>query len=248
MRVSEVEFPEAVVEQTEISLQDRALLVDWMCRLHYKAQLTTESFYRAVGILDRAIALVHISPQRLRVIGAAAMLIASKIEDLRPMTTDHAVSVAQNEFSEDDLKQMEVQLINLIEFNTEFPTPLFFLTRFISITDHCKELALLSRYLLELAMTSGEFLGVRPSAIAASALMMTHTLAGMEPWTEEMAGYAQYGFEDLCGYCRVFHAMLLEPQREESNFMRKKYASEPFGFVANVPVPPELPLPFPYYE
>jgi hypothetical protein len=248
MRIREVHFPEALVEQCEISPRDRSLLVDWMCRLHYKAQITTESFFRAVGILDRAIALVHISPHRFHIIGAAAMLIASKIEDTRPVSTDDVVTVSSKEFSADDLKRMELQLINLIQFDTEFPTPLFFLTLFMTLNGQSKETILLARYLLELAMTTPEFMGVRASAIAASAVMMTRTLAGIEPWTEEMAAYTQYGFEDLCQYVKIFHAVLLDAEREESSFVRRKYSTNNFCFVANVPIPAELPLPFPYYE
>jgi transcription initiation factor TFIIIB Brf1 subunit/transcription initiation factor TFIIB len=219
--------------------------MDWMCRLPYKARLTTESLFRAIGIVDRAMALVHISPHRCHVIGAAAMLIASKIEDIQPMTLDLAVTVSRDEFSAQDLKKMEVQLINLISFDTEFPTPLFFLTRFMTLSGETTELVLLARYLLELAMTVPDFLGERPSVMAAAAVMLTRTLVGEEPWTEQMEAYTQYSFEEICGYARILHTILLEPDREESSFIRRKYASEPFCHVANVPVPPELPLPFP---
>jgi len=248
MREREVPVSAAPVPQTEITPRHRAFLVDWMCRLNYTTQIATESLYRAVGIVDRAIRRTQMSPHRLTLVGAAAMLIASKIEDTVPMPVADACAVADNAFSPQDLLRMETQLINLVEFDTEFPTPLFFLTIFLKLNGRTQETMLLARYLCELCMTAPEFVGARASAIAATALMMTRTLAGDEPWTEALAGYTRYGFEDLCGYGKTVHRMLLDRNRKESEFMRRKYASEPFCNVAGVPVPYELPVPFPFYD
>jgi hypothetical protein len=248
MRQREASFPKTLVRQTEISVRDRDFLVDWICRLHYKTQITTESLFRAVGILDRAIALTRMSKHRLHLIGAASLLIASKIEDGSPMAVADAIAIGQGEYTQQDLLKMEVQVANLIGFDTECPTILFFLTIFLRLNGQTQEFMLLARYLAELCLSCGEFVGVKPSALAATSLMMTRTLAGMEPWTEELAMYTQFPFEELCKYCKVVHEMLLQTGREESTFIRRKYASDPFCHVANVPVPPTLPLAFRLYD
>jgi hypothetical protein len=149
MRTQELRTPVMQIEQPEVTPRDRALLVDWMCRLHYKVQITTEAFYRAVGILDRAFCSSRISRHKLKLLGSAAMLMASKIEDVRPMQVVDAVAIAEAEFSSEDLKKMEMQLINLIDFDTEFPTPLFFLTIFLNVHKKTEETMLLARYILE---------------------------------------------------------------------------------------------------
>ena len=248
MRERETHFPPVVVQQTEVTARHRAYLINWMCRLHYKAQIATEGFYRAVGIVDRAMTQTVMSPNRLAIIGTAAMLIASKIEDVQALSVCDACMIADNMFSPEELKKMEGQLINLIGFDTEFPTPLFFLTIFLKLNGRTQEIMLLARYICELCMISPEFIGVKASAVAAASLMMTRTLIQIEPWTEQLAAYTQYGFEDLCRYCKVIHQMLLDTSCEETSFIRRKYQSEPFCNVASVPVPKELPLPFPYFE
>jgi hypothetical protein len=120
MRQRETHFPKAKVQQTEITMRDRDCLVDWMCRLYYKAKITTESLFRAVGILDRGLALTRMSPNRFHLIGAASLLIASKIENRPALSMNEAVAIAQQEYSAPDLRKMEIQLINLINFDTEF--------------------------------------------------------------------------------------------------------------------------------
>jgi hypothetical protein len=235
MRQRETLFPKAQVQQTEVTSHDRDCLVDWMCRLHYKAQITTESLFRAVGILDRGMALTRMSQNRLHLIGAAAMLIASKIEDTVAMSVDDAVAIGQKEYSPQDLRKMEIQLVNLINFDVEFPTILFFLTIFLRLNGQTQEFMLLARYISELCLASSDFLGVKPSAIAATALVVARTLAGMEPWTEQLAMYTQFSFEEVRGYCKTVHGLLQTPEREESAFIRRKYASDPFCNVAKAP-------------
>ena len=127
MRLREEYLPEFNVPQKEITSEDRSDAVHWLCRLHYKCQLTTETLHRSIGILDRVIAATSISARKLKLICSATMLIASKIEDIRPLLIRDILTIAGGEFTSDDLKKMEVNLINLIGFDTEFPTPLFFL-------------------------------------------------------------------------------------------------------------------------
>ncbi|KAH0788822.1 Cyclin, N-terminal domain containing protein [Histomonas meleagridis] len=248
MRVRETNLPEFTVQQTEMTPNDRSTMVLWLCRMHYKCQLTTETFHRSIGILDRVISRTNISRCKLPLIGSAAMLIASKIEDIQPIQIEDILTIAENAFTENDLKSMEVNLINLIGFDTEFPTILFFLSIFLRLNGQTLQIMLFARYITEICMTSAEFMSVKPSAIAATALMMTRTIAGVEPWTEPLAAYTQYSFEDLCHYCKVAHALLLQVGKDEANFIRRKYSIDQFCNVSCIQIPTELPIPFPYYD
>jgi hypothetical protein len=107
MRERETFFSKSAVEQTEIGSPDKDCLVDWMCRLHYKAHVTTESLFRAVGLLDRAMELTRMSRHRLHLIGAASLFIASKIEDTSALSVGDAVAIAQHEYSPQDLRKMD---------------------------------------------------------------------------------------------------------------------------------------------
>ena len=248
MRIRELKIPEFSVQQTEITPSDRGMMVLWLCRMHYKCQLATETLHRCIGILDRVISLTNVSRNKLTLIGSAAMLIASKIEDIQPIQIEDIITIAENSFSENDLKRMEVNVINLIGFDTEFPTILFFLNIFLRLNGQTLQIMLFARYVAEICMTSAEFMNVKPSAIAATALMMTRTIAGVEPWTEALAAYTQYSFENLCHYCKVAHALLLQVGKDEVNFIRRKYSIDQFYNVSCIQIPDQLPIPFPYYD
>jgi len=223
--------------QTDITLRDRNLLIDALDRFHYKLGLTTNALYRFIGILDRYLSVTPVPRSKLHLVGCASLLIASKIEDIFPAQSSDLIQLSEHSFTQGELFAMEIQVINAIRFDTTFATPLFFLTQFMRIHDQTKESLLLGRYILELCHTHDAFFGVRPSMIAAVATMVTRILNGEEKWPRELAEYTMYAEDDLDPFAAVVREMLIDADREESRFMRRKYGSEPFHSVAHVKIP-----------
>ena len=249
MRQRDLKVEPALVTQTEITPNDRCILIDNLCRLHYKAQLTTITFYRCVGILDHLTNKILISPYKYLLYGYTAMFIASKYEDVIPLRLKDAVEISGNQFTIDDIKEAEIYLCSVIDFDFTFPTAIFFETIFLRLcgSQLTSEFFLLTRYIMELCMITVDFISVHESAIAAAAVMAARTLFGMESWTEELAGYSQYSFQDLCPYVKKIHQMLLHKENYENSFIKKKYSTSLFKNVANVQVPENLPFPFQYF-
>lgn len=249
MRQKELEVQQDCVTQAEITPEDRCTLIDMLCRLHYKAQLTTITFYRCIGILDRITSRIEISPDNYLLIGYTSMFIASKYEDVLPLTIKDAIKISGNQFTADDMKDAEIKLCSVIDFDLSFPTPIFFETIFLRLHNSqlTSEFSLLTRYIMELCMITVDFIGVEDSIIAAAAVMAARTIFGFEPWTEKLAGYSQYSFEELCPYVKTIHQMLLHREFFEDSFVKKKYSSSLFKSVANVEVPETLPFPFQYF-
>jgi Cyclin, N-terminal domain len=110
-------------------------MVDWMIEVfgNYKTTTTNFTLFRAVNLMD----LFMRSTQRvygesdLHLIGIGAMFIASKIEDVYHIPMNDMVRrVAHNKFSIGQIKQMENDLMNAIQFNVYFPTHLNYLSYF----------------------------------------------------------------------------------------------------------------------
>ena len=237
MRGREKLFPQCLVSQSQITSTDRGLIIDWMSRIHFKTQLTTNTLYISIGILDRVIHLTDITIDRLEILACACLFIASKSEDLIPISLSSIITCSNNSFTKNDLIKMETQVSNLIEFDISFPTSLFFLTIFLRLNGQTQITMLLARYILEVAMTSEYFIDVKPSAIAATSLMMMRFICNEEPWTEELYNYTQYSFDDLLKHFNDLYNELIQPNREQSDFIRKKYSSSPFQGVALLPIP-----------
>lgn len=68
--------------QPEINEQMRAILVDWLVDVHRKFELSPETFYLTINIIDRFLAVKTVPRRELQLVGISAMLTASKYEEI----------------------------------------------------------------------------------------------------------------------------------------------------------------------
>ena len=240
LRQCEKKAPTLSFHQTDITLTDRNLLVDAVCRVHYKLGLTTNTFYRFLGILDRYFTVSQVSQSNLKVVAAACFLIASKIEDIYPAQSQDLISLMEQAFSQRELFSTEISVINAIGFDTTFGTPLFYLTHFMRINGQTKESLLLARYILEISQSNEHFYGMPPSKMAAIAVFVTRILT-KEPvrWPQTLSSFTQYSENDIGPSANWIREMLIEEDRPETRFMRRKYGSELFLSVSHIShIPP----------
>lgn len=234
------ELKEAVLQfiQRDITLKDRNILVDALCRFHFKLNCLTNTFYRMVGILDRYLSVAQVAPEHLKIVGCACMLIASKIEDVYPAQSIDFVELCLNSFTVDQLFTAEIKVINAIGFNTTFATPLFYLTQFVRLTDDdVKSTQLRARYIMEIMQTCDHFYGMKASEMAAVAVYVTRLIEGKEPWPRKIEEYSGYSEERIKSSVEFIRAMIVEKDRPETKFMRRKYGSELFLNVADIEWP-----------
>lgn len=60
----------------------RAILADWMVEVHSRFELMPETLYLTIYIVDRYLSLQPVLRRELQLVGIAAMLIASKYEEI----------------------------------------------------------------------------------------------------------------------------------------------------------------------
>ena len=241
MRNRERKFPCCLVD-LEITAEERGCLIDWLDRIHYKAQLTTNSLYKAIGIFDRALNLTVITRETMELFGLSALIIASKMEDTMPLQLDLAIKCSKRSFSKEELKKKEIQLVSLLDFDFAFPTALFFLNYYLRIAGMDQEEMLFARYVMESALTSPDFLDVRASGLAATSVVITRAVfhPDEDMWPEQLQQYTQYPLEELSPHIRNAYNILTQEDRQECVFIRLKYGSEPYYSVALRPIPDEL--------
>lgn len=68
--------------QTEINTKMRAILADWLIEVHDRFELMPETLYLAFYIIDRYLSVETVLRRELQLVGATAMLIACKYEEI----------------------------------------------------------------------------------------------------------------------------------------------------------------------
>lgn len=70
-----------MLQHKTINEQDRAKLIDWLCKLHYKFKMFPETFFAIVSFVDQYLAVKDIPLAELQLLGIAALFAAAKFEE-----------------------------------------------------------------------------------------------------------------------------------------------------------------------
>ena len=101
MKISENETqpdPCYMKRQFDINENTRAILVDWLHRVHDRFHLLPETMFIMVNLIDRYMSLHQVRREEKQLIGAASMLIAAKYEEIYPPSLRDLLTVTQNNF------------------------------------------------------------------------------------------------------------------------------------------------------
>ena len=105
-----------------------------MTEVHRKFKtLRQETLFLCINIIDRFLSKRQVAKDKLQLVGATCLLIASKMEDMWPPLVRDLVYVASKAFTKQDLKKMERTVCNAIRFEIVVPTLAPFLARYSKV-------------------------------------------------------------------------------------------------------------------
>ncbi|KAJ4885798.1 Cyclin-B1-3 [Raphanus sativus] len=187
--------------QTEINEKMRSILVDWLVDVHVKFDLSPETLYLTINIIDRFLSLKTIPRRELQLLGVSALLIASKYEEIWPPQVNDLVYVTDNTYQSKQILMMEKTILGCLEWYLTVPTQYVFLARFIkasvpSVPD--PEMENMVHFLAELGLMHYDALKFRPSMLAASAVYTARCCLNKTPvWTETLEFHTGYSEHEL---------------------------------------------------
>jgi len=266
LRTSEVEDMVTpaymAARQTDINWSMREILVDWLVAVHTRLKMRPETLYRAVNILDRFLTCRVVSRQRLHLIGATALFLANKCDDVVQIEARDLVAISDQAFRTDELLAMEGIMANTLSFRMMTPLP----TQFLSLLAERHRVAVGSdtwhraSYLLELSLQQPTAVGYEPSRLAAAALLLAQrTTPGLpDPLhilneTQVRDAFGYYAVELVACMMRLLEYVKKSQSPPRSNSLlltvHRKYTAESYGCVATkafdlpcVTTPPSSPI------
>lgn len=117
--------------QPEINAKMRAILVDWLVQVHNKFELSQETLYLTINLVDRYLASKNTQRKELQLVGLGAMLIASKYEEIWAPEVNELVFISDSTYTSAQILAMEKKILGQLEWTLTVPTPYVFLVRFI---------------------------------------------------------------------------------------------------------------------
>ena len=179
---------------TKITRQDRAIAVDLVIEIHRKYGLVPETLFVTVSIIDRYLGLRKEQLRRakdIEAIAIAALLIASKYEDIYPPALDEMISMMGRPSNRKEVLEWEFQILKKLVFQITVPTPFRFLERFSSVSVVYKNALPMAQYIIELALYDYDIMyNLNPSEIACVALFVSVNFdsnSSSKKWSSEIA-------------------------------------------------------------
>lgn len=208
--------------QTEIQWFMRPYLLDFLLEAHHAFQLLPETLHLAVNLLDRYCSRRVVYKRHYQLVGCAALLIAAKYGDRkeRVPTIRELKSMCCALYDDDMFTQMEWHVLQTLNWMIGHPTVTTFLDLALTENAYDPELQHMTLYLTELALYHKEFIPVRSSIMARSALGLARCILN-RPQPRYDAWTAQYDSQVVLN----LSSHLVSP----SPALARKYASPAFS-------------------
>lgn len=104
-------------KQPKLTETNRSALIDWVIEIHYKFNLLPESLFLTVNIIDRYFSKNAIHKSEIQLVGVAAMLIATKYEEIYPPLLKDFSYISDGNCSPEEILEMEKSILFQLDFD-----------------------------------------------------------------------------------------------------------------------------------
>ncbi|KAJ7320260.1 hypothetical protein JRQ81_019771 [Phrynocephalus forsythii] len=246
LREAEVRYrpkPCYMRKQPDITSGMRAILVDWLAEVGEEYKLQNETLYLAVNYLDRFLSCMSVLRGKLQLVGTAAILLASKYEEIYPPEVEEFVYVTDDTYTKKQLLRMEHLLLKVLAFDLTVPTINQFLLQYLQRHGVSLKTENFARYVAELSLLEVDpFLKYLPSQMAAAAYCLANYTVNRHFWPETLAAFTGYSLSEIVPCLSDLHKACLDAPHRQQQAIREKYKLTKYMQVSLLEPPAILPL------
>ncbi|XP_051881724.1 cyclin-A1 [Pristis pectinata] len=232
-------------KQPDITASMRSILVDWLVEVSEEYNLQTETLYLAINYLDRFLSCMSVLRGKLQLVGTAAILVASKYEEIYPPEIDEFVYITDDTYTRKQLLRMEHLLLKVLSFDMTVPTVNQFLTQFLKEEGIGGQMGTLAMYIAELSLLEADVcLKYMPSLTAAAAYCLANYTINKDFWPESLAAFTGYSLSDIVPCLNDLHKIFLQANFQPQQAIKEKYKSSKYLGISLIEPPATLPLEF----
>jgi G2/mitotic-specific cyclin 3/4 len=174
--------PNYMDNQSEIQWSMRSVLMDWVVQVHLRFTLLPETLFLCVNYIDRFLSCKVVSLGKLQLVGATALFIAAKYEEINPPNAQEMCYMVDGSYTIDEILKAERFMLSMLQFELGWPGPMSFLRKISKADDYDLETRTLAKYFLEISIMDERFVGSPPSYIAAGAHCLSRVMLRKGPW------------------------------------------------------------------
>lgn len=173
--------------QAEIQWSMRSVLMDWLVQVHNRFTLLPETLFLAVNYVDRFLSAKVVSLGKLQLVGATALFVAAKYEEINCPSVQEIVYMVDGAYTADEVLKAERFMLSMLQFELGWPGPMSFLRRISKADDYDLETRTLAKYFLEITVMDERFVSCAPSFLAAGAHCLARFMLKKGDWVRNKA-------------------------------------------------------------
>ncbi|KAL8638407.1 MAG: hypothetical protein Q9228_004438 [Teloschistes exilis] len=183
--------------QAEIQWSMRSVLMDWLVQVHHRFSLLPETLFLCVNYIDRFLSCKIVSLGKLQLVGATAIFVAAKYEEINCPSVQEIVYMVDGGYTVDEILKAERFMLSMLQFELGWPGPMSFLRRISKADDYDLETRTLAKYFLEITIMDERFVGSPPSFVAAGAHCLARMMLKKGKWSAAHTYYSNYTYAQL---------------------------------------------------
>lgn len=222
--------------QPHINERMRTILIDWLVEVHLKFKMVPETLYLTVNIIDRYLAQKQVRRSKLQLVGVAALLAASKYEEIYPPELRDLVYITDRAYNKQEILAMENDIVNTLCWNMTVPTVHSFLCRFLKAAHADRTMVQLACFISERSLQEQSMVKYLPSVVAACAVYVARTSLKRHPWSPTLVQYTKLDEPQLSECLADMKQFIKDPEISQQQAVARKYANSRFGAVSKMPI------------
>ncbi|KAK3903324.1 cyclin-like protein [Staphylotrichum tortipilum] len=211
-------------DQTEIQWSMRSVLMDWLVQVHHRFCLLPETLFLTVNCIDRFLSVKVVSLGKLQLVGATALFVAAKYEEINCPSVQEIVFMVDSGYCVDEILKAERFMLSMLHFELGWPGPMSFLRRISKADDYDLETRTLAKYFLEITIMDERFVSCPPSYLSAGAHFISRLFLGKGDWTPFHVHYSGYTLSQLKPLVKMLFECCQNP-RKHHGAVYDKYAT-----------------------
>lgn len=115
----------------------RSVLIDWLIDVGAKFKLLNDAVHLTLVLIDRFLnKFENLHRSKLQLVGMTCMLIACKFEEIFAPEIADFVYICDRAYTVEDIYEMELKILQTLEYEIAQPTSIHFLRRFSKAADN----------------------------------------------------------------------------------------------------------------
>ncbi|TDH70398.1 hypothetical protein CCR75_007043 [Bremia lactucae] len=228
--------------QLDINEKMRTILVDWLVEVGEEYELDSQTFHKAVNLVDRCLKKIKINRKQFQLLGCACMMIAAKFEEVYGPNVEEFVYISDQTYTATEMLNMEAQVLKALQYRVASTTCYGFMHRYTKAGCSTEKQQSLVLYLCDFAQLFYHMVRYKPSMLVASAVYLARiTTAEPEPWTPTLHHVSKYNPLDFQDCVEELHRLyvieneVVSTQRDKAKAISEKYLADKFFKASTIP-------------